>query len=200
METTTNPDASQAEPCAVSPQYLSRLVDRILEPHLPTEDYASSAERTMITEVLGNAVLGNVLRKSAEPWFIWRIGLSLLREDEEGKAVDDNGSAKVSVPSTSPPRGIDTTSSAWSYLGFLGQLPGILISAYLYLSIALSNYLSGTPQADPKTNLPSRQAYLLEPWIEALMALVSIDSTFATRELWTTIKMMYIATSTRVDR
>lgn len=200
METTTNPDASQAEPYAVSPQYLSHLVDCILAPHLPPEDYASSSERTMITEVLGNAVLGNVLRKCREPWFIWRIGLSLLREDEERRTVDATDSEKVSEHSASPTRGSDTTSFAWSYLNFLGQLPRIFISAYLYLSIALSNYLSGTPPADSETLLPSRQEYLLEPWIEALMALVSVDSMFATRELWTMIKMMYIATSTRVDR
>lgn len=198
-DTSTNSHTSQAEPYTVSPQYLSYLVDRILESHLPKEDYASSAERTMITEVLGNAVLGNVLRKCSEPWFIWRIGLGLLREDDVEKTVDNAGAAIVSDPPTSPTRGTDTTSSAWSYLSFLGQLPGIIVSAYLYLSLALSSYLSGTPQADSETTLSSRQTYLLEPWIEASMALVSVDSTFATREIWTMIKMMYIATSTRVD-
>lgn len=192
-----NPGESPRNPYSPSPEYLSHLIDRILKPHLPAEDYASSAERTMITEVVGNAVLGNVLRKCAEPWFIWRIGLSLLREDEERNVTD--GSREDAGATSSPTGGINVTTAVWSCIGLLTQVPGMLIAAYTYFSIALSNYLSETSPADPKTKATPQSAYLLEPWIEASMSLTSVHSTFATQEVWTMVKMVYIATSNRMD-
>jgi hypothetical protein len=194
---TSNPGESPRNPYTLSPEYLSYLIGRILKPHLPAEDYASSAERTMITEVVGNAVLGNVLRKCAEPWFIWRIGLSLLREDEERNVTD--GSREDAGATSSPTGGINVTTAVWSCIGLLTQVPGMLIAAYTYFSIALSNYLSETSPEDPKIKTTPQSTYLLEPWIEASMSLTSANSTFATQEVWTLVKMVYIATSNKID-
>ncbi|KAI5448780.1 hypothetical protein NCC49_006604, partial [Naganishia albida] len=177
----SNPEKSQFSPYVPSPEYLSLLIDRILRPHLSAEDYASSAERAMITEVLGNAVLGNVLRKCSEPWFIWRIGLSLLRENEG--TVENVSPRQDSEASREATGGMNKSTWLRSFISLLAQIPGLLIAAYTYFSIALSNYLSGASPAYPKANPSSRPAYLLEPWIEASTALTSVNSSFATREI-----------------
>ena len=62
----------------VSEAYLSTLAERLLRHHLPSTDYASSTERTIITEIIASATLSNVLRKLSQGWMLNRLALSLL--------------------------------------------------------------------------------------------------------------------------
>lgn len=199
-----------------SPEYLSVLADHFLRKHLPQQDYASDAERTMITEVLGNAVLGNVLRKCSEPWFIWRTGLHLIQEDRshegtgpESALGSDLGLEKEAESSTassiSPNPGNPTTTSVTRYLAQLRRILSVVMATCLYIAAAITNKVLQALQTDlPPTAVKATEKrnakYLFEPWIEASKAWTSAGSAYGTRELWTLSKMLYIASWETIDR
>lgn len=58
--------------------YLRQAVDHVLKSCLPQEDWDSEMERSIVREVIVRPILGNVLPKLAEPWFLHTIALSLL--------------------------------------------------------------------------------------------------------------------------
>lgn len=207
---------SQIQLYEPSPQYLSVLVDHLLRKHLPKQEYASSAERTIVTEVLGNAVLGNVLRKCSEPWFIWRVGLNLIREDRlppeahsEPILERDGGvrqEAGSTAPRTWPSSQYLTATSATRCLALLGRLISIIMTTCICAMAAVTRSLlqalqTDLPSVDAQATHKPRPKYLLEPWIEASIAWTSPESSsFGTRELWTAGKMLYISSWKTVDR
>jgi hypothetical protein len=207
---------SNAQSYEPSPEYLSVLVDHFLRKHLPQQDYASDAERTMVTEVLGNAVLGNIIRKCSEPWFIWRTGLHLIRQDRlpEGPNPEtmpefDLGlkeeAGSLTTSSTSATQGNSTTTPVTQYLALLSRILSLVTAACLYVAAAITNKVLQALQTDlPPTAVKATEKrnakYLFEPWIEASIAWTSAGSAFGTRELWTASKMLYIASWETVDR
>jgi hypothetical protein len=206
-----------------SPQYLSALVDRILKNHLPPNDYASTTERAMITEIIANTILRNILRKCSEPWFLWRIGLNLMGTTENGKApgehvMSEKGDVLTGTSTTDDitvVRGKQLSSEESSVLGltpFYGnillQVPSMIANAgWRCLSIA-SKLLRQRFYPDSETETPSSpqiqppcnaKKYVLEPWLDVLMALTSSGDSYGKQELWSVIKMTYTLSSTTAD-
>lgn len=74
------PPVSTTPTYRVSGPYLSTLSQRLLRFHLPPLDYRSPTERAMITEILGSAILSNVLQKLSQGWMINKLVLAILGE------------------------------------------------------------------------------------------------------------------------
>lgn len=66
----------------VDPNYIRQFVDHILKTCLPLEDYTPEAERFIIREVLVKVVVGDIIPKITQPWFIHRIVLDVLNHKE----------------------------------------------------------------------------------------------------------------------
>ncbi|CAK9783234.1 hypothetical protein CC85DRAFT_281975 [Cutaneotrichosporon oleaginosum] len=64
------PSSSHAEEeYALNPIYLTALADALLAHALPPPEYRSDAERLIVREVIARAVLANVGKRLAAPWF-----------------------------------------------------------------------------------------------------------------------------------
>ncbi|KAJ9123961.1 hypothetical protein QFC22_000752 [Naganishia vaughanmartiniae] len=220
-----HPRRVNALPYEPSPEYFAALVDRILRGYLPPKDYTSTTERAMITEIIANTILGNILRKCSEPWFLWRIGLSLMEAAEEGDTIKkearsekDNGVTRALVTKDDTvARG--TQSSARDrnifgltpfYASILSQLPSVIAKAsWRWLRIAsgwLQQYFFPEPNppatslASPVHPLCSPSKHILEPWLEVMMALTSAGSSYGKQELWSLSKIAYTLSSNTADR
>lgn len=199
-----------------SPEYLSNLANHFLRRHLPPQDYASRAERTMVNEVLGNAVLGDLLRKCSEPSFMWRLGLSLIENepvtgDRHSRFAPECNEALKQATQPPPPVGISTTlpnptiTLVARYFDLFIRVLRVITATCVYVTATFVTTFLQASQADlqsasAKSNGKGRAAYRFEPWIEASIAWVSAGSTFATRELWMIGKMGYIACSRTIDK
>ncbi|KDQ19831.1 hypothetical protein BOTBODRAFT_27254 [Botryobasidium botryosum FD-172 SS1] len=69
---------------SISPTYMRQVVEHIMRACLPPEDWASEPERAIVREIIVGPVLGNVLPKLAQPWFLHQIALTLLGRPREG--------------------------------------------------------------------------------------------------------------------
>lgn len=80
----------------VDPVYVRQAVDHILKTCLPPEDYEPETERYIVREIILKVLVGSVLPRVTQPWFIHKIILDQLGpENAAGKA------AEVSAPSDS---------------------------------------------------------------------------------------------------
>ncbi len=64
-------------------EYYRQIVDHVLRACLPSEDYAPEAERFALREVFVNVLVGDVIPKVTQPWFIQKTILDLLGYEEE---------------------------------------------------------------------------------------------------------------------
>jgi hypothetical protein len=62
----------------VDDTYLRQAVDHVLKSCLPMQDWASEMERSIIREVIVVSVLGSVIPRVSQPWFLHSLALSLL--------------------------------------------------------------------------------------------------------------------------
>ena len=62
----------------VDDTYLRQAVDHVLKSCLPMHDWASEMERSIIREVVVAPVLGSVIPRVSQPWFLHSLALSLL--------------------------------------------------------------------------------------------------------------------------
>jgi hypothetical protein len=60
--------------------YLKLISNGILAVLLPTEDLESNCERSLLREILGSLVFGNVIEKLSEPFTIYEIITTLVRQ------------------------------------------------------------------------------------------------------------------------
>lgn len=74
----------------VDPVYLTACVDLVLKECLPHEDSQSEMERSIVREIIVGPVLGGVLPKLAQPWFINTILLDLLKSPQANEQVSRN--------------------------------------------------------------------------------------------------------------
>ncbi|CAL1696547.1 unnamed protein product [Somion occarium] len=71
----------------VDETYIRQAVDYVLEECLPEEDYEPDPERYIIREIIVNVLLGSVVPRLTQPWFIHKTILDFLGpEDEKGQA------------------------------------------------------------------------------------------------------------------
>lgn len=63
---------------AIDGTYLRQAVDHVFKSCLPPQDWGSDMERSIVREILVRPVLGSVIDKLSQPWFLHSIALSLL--------------------------------------------------------------------------------------------------------------------------
>jgi hypothetical protein len=66
----------------VEDMYLRQAVDHVLKSCLPPQDWASEIERSIIREVIVTPVLGGMIPRISQPWFLHSLALSLLGDPQ----------------------------------------------------------------------------------------------------------------------
>lgn len=112
----------------ISPSYLSTLSERLLRYHLPPPDYAPLTERTILTEIIGSAVLANVLQKLSQGWMINRMALSILGEPGRGRNPQ-----RQQVPEKTSQEGADRASKLGS-----GLVQTVVLIVYQFAAVLLT--------------------------------------------------------------
>jgi len=64
----------------VDDTYLRQAVDHVLRSCLPPQDWASEMERSIIREIIVTLILGSVISRVSQPWFLHSLALSVLGE------------------------------------------------------------------------------------------------------------------------
>lgn len=77
------PHMAVAADGTVDEAYVRQALDDVLKACLPTEDYEADPERYIIREILVSVVLGGVIPRLTQPWFIHQTILTLLGPDKE---------------------------------------------------------------------------------------------------------------------
>lgn len=78
------PHAALSSDGSVDKDYFRQVVDHLLKTCLPKEDYAPEAERLIVREVIVKVVLGDILPRITQPWFINKILLDILEPRPKG--------------------------------------------------------------------------------------------------------------------
>lgn len=87
----------------VDEAYIRQALDDVLKACLPVADFEADPERYIIREVLVKVVLGGVIPKLTQPWFIHQTILNLLGPDkgqEQASQVRVSMSMTASKPCT----------------------------------------------------------------------------------------------------
>ncbi|KAH9921928.1 PXA domain-containing protein [Epithele typhae] len=82
----------------IDPVYVRQAVDHILKTCLPPEDYEPETERYIVREIILKVLVGSVLPRVTQPWFIHKIILDQLGPEKAAGKVPE-----VSDPTTRPP-------------------------------------------------------------------------------------------------
>ncbi len=72
----------------VDPVYVRQAVDHILKTCLPPEDYEPETERYIVREIILKVLVGSVLPRVTQPWFIHKIILDQLGPETPRKATE----------------------------------------------------------------------------------------------------------------
>jgi hypothetical protein len=178
---------------ALDPLYLTSMTDAILRLHLPPTEYASTAERTIIREIVGCMVLGSVGRRLSEPWFWWQIGLKAL-ERPRAKAE-----AKRAAKGHSHPAHTHGSSYSTKLLALLGRIWTLLWAAWAMLTRILA-ILSAAPKARNRHNV-------VVPWIGLARSVLGVDGRMGissrkwrVRIVWGFVEALITLTSPLIDR
>ncbi|KAF7306701.1 PXA domain-containing protein [Mycena indigotica] len=67
---------------SIDEEYMRQIIDHILKSCLPPEDYAPDPERFVIREIVLKILLKDVIPKITQPWFIHKIILDQLGQDD----------------------------------------------------------------------------------------------------------------------
>jgi hypothetical protein len=68
--------------------YVRQALDDVLKTCLPSEDYEPETERYIVREVLVKVVLGGIIPRITQPWFIHQMILNLLGPVKEQRNAD----------------------------------------------------------------------------------------------------------------
>ncbi|TFK87940.1 hypothetical protein K466DRAFT_489949 [Polyporus arcularius HHB13444] len=88
----------------VDPVYVRQAVDHILKTCLPPEDYEPETERYIVREIILKVLVGSVLPRVTQPWFIHKIILDQLGPENSGKVNEHPNSIEddASLPDRPP--------------------------------------------------------------------------------------------------
>ncbi|KAA8912772.1 PXA domain-containing protein [Sphaerosporella brunnea] len=176
--------------------YLKLVSNGILAVLLPTEDLESNCERSLLREILGSMVFGNVLDKLSEPFTIYEIITTIVRQlrpdlapIEPPPVTTRRGSVKPggvrltspSPDSPPPPSPPAPPSNIERTLTIVGKTVGVLFSILSSLHQLL---LSPLPQRPVKKRPLIRSALFsavatvfnlraLQPWLPATLRLLA---------------------------
>ena len=116
----------------IDPLYLGQIVEGLMKVGLEEEDWESELERGVVKELVARLVLGGVLRKVAEGWFWWGIGLSLFgikreREDDGDRLPEEEVGGDPLTEKHRPVRltTANTTRFSPNYIGLTLSLTSI---------------------------------------------------------------------------
>jgi len=186
---------------SVSPEYLSTLCDRLMKHHLPSSDYGSPTERSMLTEILASAVLSNMIEKLSKGWMLTKIALAVLG-DPESKGSQAT-TARNETRIKQPPKGLsDLVFDGYHTIVLVVyQLASVLLmlSRWYTATSAQWKAVSETaPNEDAhRTNIRRWTAGVpnaIDPSLRLLSAALDVDSTSKDRhhfirEIMTWIEM-----------
>ena len=96
QDTTGNPREIPEGQYVVSGLWLTALSDTIIKQSLPKDEYNVQVERTMMRELLGRTILGNVAKRLGEDWFWWSLLLKFLPSSPSIGASTSGGKGKES--------------------------------------------------------------------------------------------------------
>lgn len=82
----------------VDPAYLSASVDVILKACLPPEDSSSAMERHIVREIIVGPVLGSVVSRLTQPWFIHNILTNVIRRSDKVLVISNIARAHTNAP------------------------------------------------------------------------------------------------------
>ncbi|KZT61839.1 hypothetical protein CALCODRAFT_490752 [Calocera cornea HHB12733] len=74
------------ESTAINPEYLRQAVEFVLRACMTKVDWQAETERTIVREILVNPVLGGILPRLAQPWFLFGLMLSAMGKGKGSKA------------------------------------------------------------------------------------------------------------------
>lgn len=171
----------------ISPHYLACSVDSLLRAHLPPQDYKSSLERSLVTEIIANAVLGNVLKKISYEWFWWRLGISFLEKNQ----------------TQNPSSSIEPGKCRYDIIYLFVRLAAILRTFFTVLSILASSIYSlatcnmMADDDDKRRRNPRRVA---QRWIEFAGEVLRVDESQTKTEVWRLLSIIDGLTYSLIDR
>ncbi|KAF9270429.1 hypothetical protein L218DRAFT_1071863 [Marasmius fiardii PR-910] len=70
----------------VSYEYIRQIIDHALRDCLPDDDHGPESERFIVREIVVKIVVEDVLPKVTQPWFIYKVILDLLDEQDSGNS------------------------------------------------------------------------------------------------------------------
>ncbi|KAF8543927.1 PXA domain-containing protein [Trichophaea hybrida] len=170
--------------------YMKLVSNGILAILLPTEDLESGCERSLLREILASLVFGNALNKLSEPFMIYELITTAVRQLRPDLApppelTPRRGSVKPGIrlsPPPDPPRPPPPPRSALERsFGLLSRAFSTLYSVLASFHYILLNPLPPRPNKRRpiiRTALPSFVSTLfnlhaLQPWLPATLRLIS---------------------------
>ena len=82
----------------VDPVYVRQAVDHILKTCLPPEDYEPETERYIVREIILKVLVGSVLPRITQPWFIHKVILDQLGPENAAGKVPEVSALPGSCP------------------------------------------------------------------------------------------------------
>ncbi|KAI0639208.1 PXA domain-containing protein [Trametes polyzona] len=82
--------------------YVRQAVDHILKACLPPEDYEPETERYIVREVILKVLVGSVLPRITQPWFIHKVILDLMGPENPVGAASESSAPEDSTSSERP--------------------------------------------------------------------------------------------------
>lgn len=161
---------AQEPPFQLDPAYLPSLVDGLLRSHLPEKDYHCDLERTVLNEIIGNAVLGGTLRRVTQPWFWWRIGVNLI--GRPAKSVKDPKSR---------PNAMDLLVKAYTCLS-------LALNFIAFASIQLYTFVMGDLLHEDSPKIHRRHTARL--WLDFAEELLSVNGSQTRCEIFRQLRML----------
>ncbi|KAJ8508092.1 hypothetical protein ONZ45_g9614 [Pleurotus djamor] len=136
----------------IEPEYLRQVVDHILKSCLPKEDYDAEAERFIVREIILKVVLGDIIPKVTQPWFIHKTILDLLDPSTSSSPMKDSLNSSASSQDTPTSPAFSFHNIAVFFLSAIQSISGfalVLINTYKQArtTIRLINESSHTPKS-----------------------------------------------------
>lgn len=189
-EADTNDDAYQAksipaEQYVVSGLWLTALADTIIKQSLPKDKYAVTVERTMMRELIGRTILGNIAKRIGEDWFWWGLLLKCLPIHPAHPSADK--------PHPSP-GGRTMLDRA---IGMMERLARGVVAIWTVGVWVMATYTAAAPGVT--------HAQTTRCWLEFAREILNIDGragrrNWPLRVLWGTVELFFLLLSPLFDR
>ena len=180
-----------AEQYVVSGLWLTALADTIIKQSLPKDEYAVTVERTMMRELIGRTILGNIAKRIGEDWFWWGLLLKFLPDHPAHSAHPAHPSADKSHPSVDGHPMLDRA------IGMMERLARGVVAIWTAGVWVMATYTAAAPGVT--------HAQTTRCWLEFAREVLNIDGragrrNWPLRVLWGTVELFFLLLSPLFDR